>query len=103
MKQINGRKNMKKHLILFACAAFFGQVVQAQEYLGDQALKGDTLKDVNIMGSAQLTDIKADSLSILGTLEFHNLTVTKDTSIAGPVEKSAKGKFGVLNVVGVFE
>jgi hypothetical protein len=55
------------------------------------------------MGSAHLTDIKANSLSVLGTLEFHNLIVAKDTSIAGPVEKSEKGKFAALNVVGTFE
>ncbi|MBA3813116.1 MAG: hypothetical protein H0X26_01275 [Alphaproteobacteria bacterium] len=94
---------MRKYLILLACTAILGQEAQAQEYLGNQTLKGETLHEVNIMGSANLTDIKADTLSVLGTLEFHNLAVTKETNIAGPIKKSEKGKFGSLNIVGEFE
>src|SRR5436190_2202107 len=94
---------MKKYLVLLACTSFLGQAVQAEDYIGNQTLKGETLHDVSIMGSAQLTDIKADSLSILGALEFHNLTVAKETNVAGPIKKSEKGKFGSLNIVGIFE
>ncbi len=91
---------MKKFLTVLACTTLLTQSVQAESYIGEQTLKGKTLEDASFMGSANLTDIKATSLSVLGTLEFHNLTVEKDTSIAGPIAKSEKGKFGSLAVVG---
>jgi hypothetical protein len=96
-------EKMKKYLILLACTTFLAQAVQAEDYIGEKTLKDKTLQDANFMGSAQLTNVKADSLSILGTLEFHNLTVTKGTSIAGPIKKSENGKFGSLSIVGEFE
>lgn len=94
---------MKKFLMLLCCATFLAQAAQAEDYLGEQTLKGETLQDANFMGNTHLTDVKANSLAILGQLEFHNLTVSKGSSIAGPVKKSEKGKFGSLSVVGEFE
>lgn len=94
---------MKKYLFVLACTTFLGQDVHAQSFIGDQTLKGKTMEEVAIMGGANLTDIKADTLAIVGTLEFHNLTVAKDTDVAGEVVKSNKGKFGPLKVAGTFE
>lgn len=94
---------MKKFLTVLACTTLLTQSVQGQSYIGDKTLKGETLQDASFMGSANLTDIKATSLSLLGALEFHNLTVAKDTSVAGPVTKSEKGRFGTLAVAGELE
>lgn len=66
-------------------------------------IKGETLKDASFVGSTNLTDVKAKELSVLGRLEFHNLTVEQDADIAGPITKSDKGTFADLSVLGTFE
>ena len=91
---------MKKFLTVLACTTLLAQNVQGESYIGEQTLKGETLQEASFMGNANLTDIKATSLSVLGSVEFHNLTVEKETSIAGPITKSEKGRFGNLAVVG---
>src|SRR5258708_4763744 len=68
-----------------------------------KTLKGETLEDANFVGSTHLTDVKAKELSVLGSLEFHNLTVEQNADIAGPITNSEKGTFGDLSVLGRFE
>jgi hypothetical protein len=94
---------MKKFLSVLACTALLSPNVYGEDYMGEQTLKGKTLQDANFMGSSNLTDITATSLSVLGPLEFHNLTVEKGANIAGPVTKSEKGTFGSLSIVGILE
>lgn len=71
--------------------------------MGPQTVKGETLKDANFLGNATLKDVKATELSVMGNLIFHNLTVSKDTNVAGTVTKSKQGTFDELSVAGKFE
>lgn len=64
---------------------------------------GETLEDASFVGSANLTDVTAKELSVLGKLEFHNLTVEQDADVAGPITNSEKGNFADLSVLGTVE
>ena len=94
---------MKKFLLTCAFTILFLHNAQGENYMGNQTLKGETLKDANFLGSATLTDVKATTLSVVGGLTFHNLTVENDTNVAGSVIKSKKGTFNDLSVLGKFE
>lgn len=94
---------MKQFLTVLACTTLLTQSVQAESYIGEQTLKGKTLEEANFMGNANLTDVTANSLSVMGSTEFHTLTVPKDANFLGPVTKSEKGIFGSLAIVGEFE
>lgn len=94
---------MKKFLLIFAFTVLFLNNAQGENYMGNQTLKGETLKEANFLGSATLTDVKATTLSVLGGLIFHNLTVDNDANVAGSVTKSKNGTFHNLSVLGKFE
>jgi len=94
---------MKIFLLVFSFISLLINNAQGENYMGNQKLKGETLKDANFLGNASLTDVKATTLSVLGSLTFHNLTVDNDTDVAGSVIKSKNGTFDNLSVLGKFE
>lgn len=94
---------MKKFLLVISFTMLLLHNAQGENYMGDQTLKGETLKDANFLGNANLTDVEATTLSVLGSLTFHNLTVDNDANVAGSVIKSKNGTFHNLSVIGKFE
>jgi hypothetical protein len=93
---------MKKYFTTLALVMLLTQNVQGENYMS-KTLKSETLEDASFVGSTHLTDIKAKELSVLGSLEFHNLTVEQDADVAGPITKSENGTFANLSVLGTFE
>lgn len=93
---------MKKYFTALTLVMLLTQNVQGDSDMG-KTLKGETLEDGSFVGSTNLTDIKVKELSVLGSLEFHNLTVEQDADIAGPVTKSENGTFADLSVLGRLE
>lgn len=82
---------------LMTCVSVF-----ATTYNGPTNLSNQTLKDVVIHGPAQLTQVKADSLSVMGPLQFSDLQVSQDATVIGAVNNSQKGKFTALKITGPF-
>src|SRR5262249_40203523 len=93
-----------KKLALITFSAILATVgAYATSYMGPTNLSKETLKEVIIHGPAQLQQIKADSLQVMGPLEFKDLQVAGNTTVIGAVSNSQSGKFNELKITGPFK
>lgn len=77
-----------------ACSSMF-----AEEFNGPTDLTLKFYDSLTITGPAKLSLIKTKSLKVTGPLHFHNLAVSGDAEVVGPVTGD-RGQFGQLKVTG---
>ena len=88
--------------VFLICGAFIVPLAQAQTFFGNKTIKNATLHNASFIGPTHLRKVTAESLSVMGPLEFHDLRVTGDAEIKGPVTNSESGTFGLLKITGPF-
>ncbi|MBS0185693.1 MAG: hypothetical protein JSS34_05060 [Proteobacteria bacterium] len=88
------KKNFLIPLSLLFCISS-GEIFSADE----TNLSNTVVKDISTMGSAKLSEVKTEELSIIGPLNFKKLSVTHTGTITGPVE-GTDGIFENLVVTG---
>ncbi len=95
-----GETAMKKQLFTFVSALCIATLASATTYMGPTDLSKQNLDDVVIHGPADLQQVKAKSLSVMGPLHFKDLQVEQNAEIIGPVNNSETGKFNQIKVTG---
>ena len=94
---------MNKFLLLFVTSMLSISVAHAQDYYGPTNITKANLEQSAIYGPAQLKQVKADSLTVTGTLQFNDLEVTQNAEFTGSVKDSENGRFSHLTITGPFE
>lgn len=64
-------------------------IAQAETFMGETELSKKILDDIIILGPAHLTEIKADSLTVTGTLFFDKLDVSGNVTVVGPIKEDS--------------
>lgn len=85
---------MIRIFLLFLSLPLFGEV-----YQGPTSLHLRLYDALEIQGDATLKLVRAKSLQVNGSLQFHSLDVSGDAVVEGSF-KGDKGKFGSLKVTG---
>lgn len=85
--------------ILFILVSSICSFAYGETFNGPTKLNLGIYDEIVINGPATLKLIKAQNLSIHGTLDFNRLDVAQTATINGPV-KGSNGKFGKLSVTG---
>jgi len=94
-------EKMKKILLIIVSIFLICAVAQAEIFYGATTIKKAELGDVTIHGAANLQNVHAQSLLVLGSLNFKNLDVFRDAEVIGDIRGGQNGKFGKLKVTGV--
>lgn len=91
---------MKKFLLIIISGLFIFTAAQAEIYYGATNIKQAELGDVTVHGAANMQNVRAQSLLVLGSLDFKNLDVFKTAEVIGNLKSSGEGRFGILKVTG---
>lgn len=94
----------KLHFFI-VCAALgmlsHGSIALATTFNGQTELSAQTFKELEINGSARLSEIRANSLTVKGSLDFKRLNVTGDTKVLGACS-GEESDFKNLAIQGTF-
>lgn len=79
----------------------YSSILMASTFTGPTDLSSQEFKELVISGTAKLNEIKADSLTVRGPLNFNQLKIKGDTEISGPCS-GEEGEFNNLAIHGTF-
>lgn len=91
---------MKRLLMICACLGMAMSQVQAAVYYGPTELVKKQEGEITVHGPAVLDQVKADTLVIMGPLEFKEIAITDKAEIVGPIKAGTLGRFKTLKVTG---
>ena len=92
----------KTSSILLAALLTVTPFAYAKTYYGLTTLSDKKAEDITIMGTADLNQVEAKTLSVTGPLKFHKIEISDKTTVIGPLS-GKEGKFGRLNVTGTMD
>lgn len=78
-----------KYLSIFLLSLVTFSVAQAETFMGSTELSNKTIDSIIVLGTAKLTSIKTESVTVTGTLSFNKLDVSGNVTVVGPIEEDS--------------
>lgn len=90
-------------MFLISCSLSALGIAQATDFkkMGPVNEFGKTFDNVKVTGPTKLTEVKAKSVSVTGVLTFHNLEISGDLNVTGPIENSQNLRCKNLKATGL--